>query len=212
MVKQHKTPNRHAADGKEGAAPQTEAPRQPDTPPADAAPENRAASGAAAQPPAAPAQPSPEAQELATLKDRYARLLADFDNFRKRQTRDNEEFVRRANENLLGDLLPVVDHLELALAKTPDPADPFVIGVRLVYDQLQSLLGRYGLTPVDAKGQPFDPAFHEALSQMSSPTVPAQFRRGWMLSGRLLRPAQVIVSSGRPEPEQAEAESASVSD
>ncbi|HOE60400.1 MAG TPA: nucleotide exchange factor GrpE [Kiritimatiellia bacterium] len=208
MIKRQKTPTRHGADGKKSAAPKTEAPQQPDAQPA-----------AAAQPPAAPEpdQSPPEAQELATLKDRYTRLLADFDNFRKRQARDNEEFVRRANENLLSDLLPVVDHLELALAQTPDPDDPFVIGVRLVYEQIQSLFGRYGLTPIDAKGEPFDPAFHEAISQASSLTVPTQtvieqFRRGWMLSGRLLRPAQVVVSSGKPEPEQVEAESVSVSD
>ncbi len=164
-----------------------------------------------------PPQPAPEAQELEALKDRYARLLADFDNYRKRQIREREDFIKRANEELLGDLLPVVDHLELALAKTPDPSDPFVVGVRLVYDQMIALLNRYGLTPIDAKGQPFNPEFHEALSQMTSPTVPVhvvmdQFRRGWLLSGRLLRPAQVIVSSGSPDPKQAEAESVSVSD
>lgn len=186
---------------------------QPATP---AAP---AAEAATAETPVAPQPvlPGPEAVELAALKDRYARLLADFDNFRKRQVREREELIKRANEELLGDFLPVVDHLELALAKTPEPADPFVTGVRLVYEQVLSLLNRYGLTPIDAKGQPFNPEFHEALSQMSSPTVPAhavidQFRRGWLLAGRLLRPAQVIVSSGLPDPEQAKAESDSVSD
>lgn len=164
-----------------------------------------------------PAQPNPETKELAVLTDRYARLLADFDNFRKRQIREREELIKRANEELFGDLLPVVDHLELALAKTPDPADPFAVGVRLVYEQLLSLLNRYDMTPIEAKGQLFNPEFHEALSQMSSPTVPdhtviEQFRRGWLLAGRLLRPAQVIVSSGLPDPAQIEAESDSVSD
>lgn len=147
---------------------------------------------------------APEAEELAALKDRYARLLADFDNYRKRQLRDREELVKRANSDLLGDLLPVVDHLELAIAKAADPADPFVTGVRLVYDQFMSLLEKYEMLPLDTSGEPFDPAFHEALSQMPSETVPAnlvieQFRRGWLLAGKLLRPAQVIVSSGQPE-------------
>ena len=90
-------------------------------------------------------------------------------------------------------------------------------GIKLVYDQFLSLLDRYGMKPIDAKGKPFDPAFHEALSQMTSATVPAnvvidQFRRGWLLAGRLLRPAQVIVSSGAPDPKQAESENDSVSD
>ena len=205
------------ANHAESSAPYDASP-QPVAAPETAAPEAPVHAAAAEQPPAPePPQPTPEAQERAALKDRYARLLADFDNYRKRQTREREDFIKRANEELLGDLLPVADHLELALSKTPDPADPFVVGVRLVYDQVSALLSRYGLTPIEAKGQPFNPELHEALSQMTSPTVPArvvmdQFRRGWLLAGRLLRPAQVIVSSGSPDPKQAEAESDSVSD
>lgn len=160
-------------------------------------------------------QPNPdqETDELAALKDRYARLLADFDNYRKRQLRDREDLVKRANSDLLGDLLPVLDHLELALAKTTEPSDPFVTGVKLVYDQFLSLLEKYEMLPLDASGEPFDPAYHEALSQMPSETVPAhtvieQFRRGWLLAGKLLRPAQVIVSSGKPEAASADAETA----
>ncbi len=192
---------------------ETEAPPQPDA----AAPETQAAAAPEAPAAAPAAQPSPEAAELALMKDRYARLMADFDNYRKRQTREREEWVKRANEELLADLLPVVDHLELALGKAPDPTDPFVVGVKLVYDQFLALLDRCGMTPIDAKGQPFNPDWHEALSTMTSATVPAnevidQFRCGWCLSGRLLRPAQVIVSAGAPDAEQADAEDAGVSD
>lgn len=176
-----------------------------------------AAESTAAPDQAAEEQPrlATEAEELAALTDRYARLLADFDNYRKRQLRDREDLVKRANSDLLGNLLPVVDHLELALDKAPAPADPFVTGIRLVYDQLLSLLEKYEMLPLDAAGEPFDPAFHEALSQMPSETVPAnivieQFRRGWLLAGKLLRPSQVIVSSGRPEAESADAETAAV--
>ena len=170
--------------------------------------------------PEEPAPPSPLAlmtAERDKLRDQLLRTAADFDNYRKRQVREREEWVKRANEELLGDLLPVVDHLELALGKSADPADPLAAGVRLVYDQFIALLERNGVTPIDAKGQPFNPAFHEALAQMNSATVPAQevidqFRRGWLLAGRLLRPAQVIVSSGVPDSEQAASENASVSD
>lgn len=199
-------------------AAQPEASPQPAAAPAQAdaaaqAPAPVPAPAAAAEPP----KTATEAQELAALKDRYTRLMADFDNFRKRQTREREEWIKRANEELLGDLIPVVDHLELALGKTAGPADPFAAGVKMVYDQFIALLERNGVTPLDAKGQPFNPDFHEALSQMSSATVPAnevidQFRRGWLLFGKLLRPAQVIVSSGAPDPEQASAENESVSD
>lgn len=156
--------------------------------------------------PAAPA-PSPEAAELAALKDRHTRLLADFDNFRKRQARERDALVKRANENLLTELLPVLDHLELAISKAADGGDPVVTGVKMVYGQFTATLEKFGMTPVDARGKPFDPMFHEALSQAASDTVPAgtvlaQLRRGWLLSGRLLRPAQVVVSSGKPEAEE----------
>jgi molecular chaperone GrpE len=186
-----------------------------DTQPADG--EAAAETAAPAPAPAAPDEPSPDAAELALMKDRYARLMADFDNFRKRQTREREDLIKRSNEALLADLLPVVDHLELALAQAADPASPFVVGVKLVYDQFLALLDRYGMKSFDAKGEPFDPSYHEALTQMSSPTVPAnsvidQFRRGWLLGGRLLRPAQVIVSSGIPDEQNAEAENQNVSD
>ena len=201
-----------AAPAAEETAPEAVASAAPEQP---AAPAPAAASEPAAA--AEPARPSPEAAELAALKDRYVHLMADFDNFRKRQNREREELVKRANEALLGDLLPVVDHLELALKKATDKNDPVVTGVKMVYDQFLALFQRYDMTPIDAKGQPFDPAFHEALSQMSSATVPAQvvldqFRRGWMLAGRLLRPSQVIVSSGAPDTGQAESENQSVTD
>jgi len=205
----HKTPEAKEPAA-EGAAPET---GEAVTPVPEATPE--AETPAAAE--AAAPQPAPEAAELAAVKDRYARLMADFDNFRKRQVREREDLIKRANEDLLGDLLPVVDHLELALAKTEGSTDPVIVGVKMVYDQFVALLGRYGLTPLDTKGEPFDPTYHEALSQMSSATVPAnmiidQFRRGWLLAGKLLRPAQVIVSSGQPDDAQCDAENASVSD
>lgn len=149
------------------------------------------------------AKPTPES-ELEALKDRYMRLMADFDNFRKRQIREREEWIKRANETLLADFLPVVDHLHIALSKEPDTANPFVAGVKMVYDQFVAALEKNNVVPIDAKGQPFNPEWHEALSQIPSDTVPAnevidQFKRGWSLSGRLLRPAQVIVSSGKPD-------------
>jgi molecular chaperone GrpE len=154
--------------------------------------------------------PAPEAakptieEELAAMKDRYMRLMADFDNFRKRQIREREEWIKRANEGLLTDFLPVVDHLDIALSKEKDAANPFVAGIKMVYDQFVAALEKNNVVAIDAKGQPFNPEWHEALSQVPSETVPAnevveQFKRGWSLSGRLLRPAQVIVSSGKPE-------------
>lgn len=143
--------------------------------------------------------------EAAVWKDRYARLMADFDNFRKRQVRERDEIIKRANEGLILELLPVVDHFDLALAATQDPDDPFVTGVRIVAEQLHSALAKVGAIPVQAMNTPFTPEQHEALGEMPSDTVPAghvtvQLRKGWTLAGRLLRPAQVIVSTGPATP------------
>jgi len=142
--------------------------------------------------------------ESARIKNQYIRLMADFDNYRKRQSREREDFVKRSNEHLLGDILPMVDNLELALKKVSAPEDPFATGVKLVHEQFLGVLKRYGLTPIEAKGATFNPALHEALSYIPSPAVPAnqiidQFRCGWDLSGHLMRAAQVIVSSGKPD-------------
>ena len=152
-------------------------------------------------------EPDPTAKlesELAAMKDKYLRLLADFDNARKRQIREREEWIKLANEGLLKELLPVVDNLELAVSQAPVEASPFVDGVKMVTRQFMETLTRQGVTPVEAAGTQFDPNLHEALSMTPSADIEAhqviqQFRRGWQLNGKLIRPAQVIVSSGKPE-------------
>lgn len=143
-------------------------------------------------------------EEITRVKNQYIRLMADFDNYRKRQVREREEFVKRSNERLLADILPVFDNLELALKKIEDPEDPFATGVKLVYDQFRGVLNRCGMEPIEALGEEFNPEIHEALSYIPSPSVPAnkvidQFRCGWTINGHLMRAAQVIVSSGKPD-------------
>ena len=174
-----------------GAAPEQDAPAALETPEQDA--------------PAALEQ-DPRDAENAALKDRLARLMADFDNYRKRQIREHSELVKRANENLLEDLLPFLDTLDLALANG-GADDPFVKGVRMAADQLNAILAKCGMKPVDASAA-FDPNLHEAVAQMPSDAAPeggiiAQPRRGWTLNGRLLRAAQVVVSAGAPEDKEA---------
>jgi molecular chaperone GrpE len=175
------------------------------TPPVPATPPPAPAAADAPVPsaPPAPAQPGPPSAEieLAACKDKHLRLMADFDNFRKRQTRDREDYARRATEALMQELLPVLDHLELALANAPDKADPLATGVRMVTDQFLAALARFDLKPFPSAGEPFDTARHEAVSELASEKVPAQhvlhqLRGGYLLGGRLLRPAQVVISSG----------------
>ncbi|MBN1558083.1 MAG: nucleotide exchange factor GrpE [Lentisphaerae bacterium] len=148
--------------------------------------------------------------ELDALNDRYLRLRADFENFRSRMQREKHGLYRRANEDIMLELLPVLDHMELALeAAEKHDADPSLIeGFRLVWEQMLAALRKFGLTPVDAEGQPFDPHLHEAISHIPSEHVPenevvAQVRRGYKLGEKLLRPAQAAVSSGRGEMETA---------
>lgn len=187
-------------------SPHEPAPAKPDTatPAPSPSAEPPATPSPAETPPAAPPPPpapSPAELELAAMKDKYLRLLADFDNFRKRQTRDREDHSRRATEALILELLPVLDHLELALANAPNKAAPLAAGVQMVADQFLATLARFDLKPFQSVGEPFDTARHEAVSEMTSAEVPAhrvlyQLRRGYLLGGRLLRPAQVIISGG----------------
>jgi molecular chaperone GrpE len=200
MSKTHKHPHNHEAAVTEETAPAVTTENAQTAASTDAAPPIVPSPEKKAAPASSPAS-APLETELAALKEKQLRLMADFDNFRKRQTRDREDDKRRATENLLQDLLPVLDHLELALACPAPKDDPFVRGVQMVADQLLATLARFDLAPFDATGKPFDPQRHEALMEQPSADVPAhhvvqQTRRGYMLGGRVLRPSQVIISSG----------------
>lgn len=144
-----------------------------------------------------------EAKELAELKDAFLRKAADLDNVRKRLVREKEEFAKFANERLMKDLLPVIDNLERALLAAGhtegDNAHPIVSGVDLVRKQFINYLKDHGLTKIDAVGKVFDPSLHEAVSQRESKDCPDQtvleeIEGGYLLHGRLLRPAKVIIS------------------
>ena len=163
----------------------------------------------------APAEPeNPLAAELAAAKERYLRLLADMDNMRKRQTRELEERTARANERLLTALLPVFDHFEMALAAAP-ANDAFAQGVQMIAGEFRKVLENSGAEVIDApEGTAFDPMAHEALTTAPHETIAqgnvvSQFRKGWKLGGKVVRPAQVIVSAGAPAaPAQAPSEEA----
>ncbi len=180
--------------------------KHPHPPSADAAPAAEApppatpeAAPAPAPAPADEPQPSPEE----ALKDRLLRLQADFDNYRKRMDREKKDWAAYANEKLVLDLLPVLDHFELGLADSAKNGAPAAIveGFQLVYNQLRAALEKAGAEAIDAEEKPFDPHLHEAITHLPSDDVPeghvvAQTRRGYKLGDKLLRAAQVVVSSG----------------
>lgn len=134
--------------------------------------------------------------------DKYLRMVADFENFKKRAARERQEAMRLANESLLGKLIGVLDNFDAALAAAGDATgtnDSFRTGVTMISSQLRGVLTEAGLEEINAAGQPFNPNFHEAVAQHESADVPEghvlqQLRKGYKFRDRLLRPATVIVA------------------
>jgi len=145
-----------------------------------------------------------EAVKEPDWKDQYARLLADFDNFKKRTARDREDTYRFAEASILKDVLPTVDNLALALEHANNKDDEFVKGVQLVYDALLKSMKDHGAEPFDCVGQDLDTEKMEAIAtlpnaEVAEGKVSIESKRGWMLKDRVLRAAQVVVSSGKPD-------------
>jgi molecular chaperone GrpE len=137
-------------------------------------------------------------QALLQVRDEQLRERAELDNQRKRLTRDVEQARRFANERLLDALLPVIDNLERAIAAAGD-ATALREGVELTLKQLIKVVEDHGLTIVDPLGQPFNPDQHQAVGMAEgqgqpSNTVMQVMQKGYLLNGRLLRPALVMVS------------------
>ncbi len=139
----------------------------------------------------------------AELKDQLLRLRADFDNFRKRAIRERDTIYRQACESVALELLPVLDHLELGLAaaKKHGADKAFMEGYKMVSDQMIDALAKFGLKQVDTDGETLDPNTHEAVAHLPSDSYPegtiiAEVRKGFLFGDKLLRAAQVTVSSG----------------
>jgi molecular chaperone GrpE len=134
--------------------------------------------------------------------ERLLRTTADFENFKKRATREREDAIRYANESLIKKVVSVLDNFEMALAAGQNRAgapQSLQAGIAMIHQQLRNLLLETGLEEVDATGKAFDPNWHEAVSQEESAEVPEgqvlqQLRKGYKLRDRLIRPASVIVA------------------
>lgn len=142
--------------------------------------------------------------ERDSLRDQLLRARAEFDNYRKRVSRDMDQLRKTAAESLIRDMLPVVDNLERALAHADQKDNPLVQGVDMVMKQFASVLTGRGLEPVPALGVAFDPNVHEALAYQPSDehpenTVMLEYERGYKLGDQIIRPAKVVVSSGPAE-------------
>ena len=141
-------------------------------------------------------------EERDALQDRLLRKQAEFENYRKRIERERSEYAQFASAELMRELLNALDSFDLAIRNAGSEnsaGDNMLRGLDLVYKQFQDTLGRFGLKPIEAKGQPFNPNFHQAVStvptdEVEENTVVEELRRGYTLNGRLLRPAMVSVS------------------
>ena len=147
-----------------------------------------------------------KAEEVTSLNDKYLRLAAEFDNYKRLIQRDQRDQIRFGNEHLLKELLPVVDNLERAIKSSREGggSDVLIQGVDLTLKQLMGALTRFHVVPVETVGQPFDPATHQAVTSIESEKVPKQhvvdeLQRGYLLHDRILRAAMVSVSAGRPD-------------
>lgn len=138
--------------------------------------------------------------ELREINDRYLRLYAEFENYRKRMQRDKEELVKYGNENLLYDLLPVLDNLEMALKHSALEASTGIVqGVEITLKEFQRTLEKFGLLAIESAEKPFDPAKHHAMSHVERTDVEGnmvveEFRKGYMFRDKVLRPSLVAVS------------------
>jgi len=156
---------------------------------------------------------NPEAEEL---NNKYLRLYADFDNYRKRVNKDKEDLIRYGNESLLYELLPAIDNLELAMKHASgDVNSGLVQGVEVTLKELQRTLEKFGLMRIEAIGRQFDPAVHHAMSQVERNDMPEkmvaeEFRAGYRYRDKVLRPSLVAVSMQPKNKEEQDADSVEI--
>ena len=140
----------------------------------------------------------------AEAQENYERLLrisADFDNYKKRVSREKADLIRYGNDELIKELLPVIDNLERALehASSEGAQEGITGGVEMTLQQFLGILQRFGVTPIATEGEPFDPTKHEAVMEQATGDyepghVVAELQRGYLLNDRLVRPAKVVVA------------------
>jgi len=140
-----------------------------------------------------------QAEEIARLRDQLLRKQAEFDNFRKRSERERREVLEYASLEAVREMLPVLDSVERALNSDPDAIGEFRFGIELIAQKFWDTLSRFGLRPIPAKGEKFDPHRHQAVEKVESndhedETVLEEWQRGYMFKDKLLRPAMVKVA------------------
>ena len=137
--------------------------------------------------------------ELKEKSDRILRLQADFENFRRRTAKEKEELAAVITQNILGDLLPLLDNFERAMAVEQSDGEAFQKGGEMIFTQLREVLDKHGLQSIEAEGQTFDPNFHQAVMRVEDSdapdgTITQVLQKGYQAKGRVIRPAMVQVA------------------
>lgn len=141
----------------------------------------------------------------AEAEERHLHLAAEFENYKKRTRRENDEFKKYANESILKEILGVLDNFDRAIehiASADEGIEQLKEGVTLIHKQFNDVLEKFNVTYIPAKGVPFDPNVHQAVSQIESTDVPdghvaEEFRKGFYYKERVLRPAMVVVAKNK---------------
>ena len=158
-----------------------------------------------------PPKPTPE-ELIAELTDKYLRLRADFDNYRKRMAREADETRERSKIIVVTDFLPVYDFFMMAMSHSEKTDDIAALrqGMQMILNEFKKAFDGLGVKEINAVGKEFDPKFHEAMKTENSDEVPegtviAQWKAGYMIGDRLVRPATVVVSAGPAKKEEEQA-------
>ena len=138
--------------------------------------------------------------EIEEKKNQYLRLQADFENFRRRTRQEKEELGNVVTQTILKDMLPLLDNFERALASDNKDSEGFHKGVEMIYNQFAEALKKNGLEYIETEGKKFDPNFHQAVMRVENPeleddTIAAELQKGYMVKGKVIRPAMVQVVS-----------------
>jgi molecular chaperone GrpE len=144
-------------------------------------------------------------QEARENYDRLLRVSAEFDNYKKRASREMEEFRKYSNQSLIKEMLSVVDNLELAMNSANGHKDidkGLLDGLAMTHKEIIKVFEKFKVKPISAMGQPFDPTYHEAVMQEQTDEFPAntvinELQKGYLIHDRLLRPAMVVVAGGK---------------
>lgn len=190
------------AEAEETAADEAEAPETAEASESDAAEADAADEAEAPDEDAAALKAQVESLKAALEEkdNRVKRLQADFENFRRRTSKEREELANVVTQDLLKSMLPILDNFDRAMAAEQKDNESFQKGVEMIYTQLHETLKNAGLELIDTAGQKFDPNFHQAVMRVENPdleddTIAQELQKGYIVKGRVIRPSMVQVVS-----------------